>query len=132
MSEQIIQVLDEIAARFGIAIDWTQTNVVPYLQELMGRYVQYRIIESTITAISMVLVSVLFIALTIFLLWRYKVTWDNDKENLLWLCGCAVSGVIGTIVIIGTLVTVPACITTIISCATIPELQMLNLLQSFG
>lgn len=39
MSEEIIKLLDNLAEKFGIAIDWTSSNVLPYLQDLMGRYV---------------------------------------------------------------------------------------------
>lgn len=31
VSDQIIQVLDAICDKFGLAVDWTSTNVLPYL-----------------------------------------------------------------------------------------------------
>lgn len=30
MSEEIIKVLDNLAERFGVAVDWTSTNVSHY------------------------------------------------------------------------------------------------------
>ena len=39
MSQEIIKVLDNLAQKFGIAIDWTNQNILPYLQDLMGRYI---------------------------------------------------------------------------------------------
>lgn len=35
LSSEIINVLEFVGDKFGIAIDWTQANVMPYLQERM-------------------------------------------------------------------------------------------------
>ena len=43
MSEEIIKVLDYLGEKFGVAIDWTQENVLPYLQDLLSRFAAYRI-----------------------------------------------------------------------------------------
>lgn len=43
MSEEIIKVLDNLGEKFGIAIDWTSQNIMPYIQELMSRYDRYYI-----------------------------------------------------------------------------------------
>lgn len=32
MSVEVIKVLDALVEKFGIAIDWTSANVLPYLQ----------------------------------------------------------------------------------------------------
>ena len=32
ISDGIIKVLDSLADKFGIAIDWTSSNILPYLQ----------------------------------------------------------------------------------------------------
>lgn len=41
MSNEIIKVLDDLSKRFGIAIDWSSANIMPYLQDLMARIVKY-------------------------------------------------------------------------------------------
>ena len=46
MSEEIIKVLDYLGEKFGVAIDWTQENVLPYLQDLLSRFAGYRITVS--------------------------------------------------------------------------------------
>ena len=46
MSEEIIKVLDELCKRFGIAIDWTSENVVPYLEQLAKKFINYEIATS--------------------------------------------------------------------------------------
>lgn len=38
MNEEIIKILDYIGSKFGVAIDWTDKNVTPYLQELHDLY----------------------------------------------------------------------------------------------
>lgn len=48
MSEEIIKILDALADKFGIAIDWTSSNVLPYLQQLCTKYVRCEIATSII------------------------------------------------------------------------------------
>lgn len=48
ITNNYIAVLDEISRKFGLAIDWTQQNVQPYLQELMSRVIKYEIFKSTV------------------------------------------------------------------------------------
>ena len=46
VSEQVIKVLDAICDKFGIAIDWTSNNVIPYIQELGNKIITYDICMS--------------------------------------------------------------------------------------
>ena len=46
VSGEIIKVLDDLCRRFGIAVDWTSENVLPYLQDLCTRYIQYEVFTS--------------------------------------------------------------------------------------
>lgn len=48
VSDEIIKVIDVLAKRIGIAIDWTSENVVPYLETLCSKYVNYEITTSVI------------------------------------------------------------------------------------
>ena len=48
MSEEIIKVLDALAEKFGLAVDWTSANVIPYLEQLCGKYVNYEIVTSVV------------------------------------------------------------------------------------
>ena len=41
MSEEIIKVLDDLAQRFGVAINWADKNVMPYLQELFDKFIDW-------------------------------------------------------------------------------------------
>ena len=42
-SSQFIEVLDALCEKFGIAVDWTSQNVVPYLTDLAARIITYEI-----------------------------------------------------------------------------------------
>lgn len=59
MSEEIIKILDDLSQRFGIAIDWSSQNVLPYLQDLMTRLIQYKNIQAIMWIIISVIVFIL-------------------------------------------------------------------------
>ena len=46
VSEQVIKVLDAVCDKFGIVIDWTSNNVIPYIQELGNKIIIYDICNS--------------------------------------------------------------------------------------
>ena len=48
VSDQIIAVIKELANQFGIAIDWTAENVLPYVQKLCDKFIKYEIATSII------------------------------------------------------------------------------------
>ena len=57
ISSEIIEVLDYVGEKFGIAIDWTNNNVLPYLQTLVDKFIQWEIFTS-----------ILWIAITVFVI----------------------------------------------------------------
>lgn len=61
MSEEIIKVLDNLAEKFGIAVDWTSQNVLPYLQELCNKYISYEIWTSVVYVVICLLVVILMV-----------------------------------------------------------------------
>ena len=46
ISDQVIKVLDAVCDKFGIAIDWTSNNVIPYIQQLGNKIITYDICNS--------------------------------------------------------------------------------------
>lgn len=56
-SKEIIEILDYIGSKFGIAIDWTSDNVMPYLQSLCEKYIQWEIATSAAWIIGMILLT---------------------------------------------------------------------------
>ena len=57
-SSQFIEVLDALCEKFGITIDWTSQNVVPYLTDLAARIITYEIWTS---AAWIVIVAIVFL-----------------------------------------------------------------------
>lgn len=77
MSEEIIKVIDELGKRFGVAIDWSNQNIIPYLQELLKRFICYR----NITACVWIIIS---IAMTIggIVVFKFLNKWKkSDNYN---------------------------------------------------
>ena len=46
VSSQIIEVLNDLCMKFGIAIDWSAKNVGPYAQELAAKFISWEIATS--------------------------------------------------------------------------------------
>lgn len=118
-SQEIISVLDYLGQKFGIAVDWTSENVVPYLKDLCARYISYEVMTS-IAWMAMVLVLTIIIVIPLPILHKKaKELHYNDCYGtviaaiifwVLFVCMSVVSiGVIGTQVF------------DIIECHTLPE-----------
>lgn len=64
ISDEIIKVLDELAKKFGIVIDWTSQNVIPYLEDLGMRLVKFdtmqHIFGIVICVITLILTLIIF------------------------------------------------------------------------
>ena len=63
VSSEIIEVLDYLGEKFGIAIDWTSNNVLPYLQTLVDKFIKWEISTSIVWIIIAVFVMVGMIVL---------------------------------------------------------------------
>ena len=63
VSSEIIEVLDYLGEKFGIAIDWTSNNVLPYLQTLADKFIKWEISTSIVWIIIAVFVMVGMIVL---------------------------------------------------------------------
>lgn len=67
MSEEIIKVFDYIGEKLGIAIDYTQENIQPYLEDLWHRFITYEIVVHSIWT----LISLVGIIICSYLIVRY-------------------------------------------------------------
>lgn len=93
MSEEIIKVLDNLGEKFGIAIDWTSQNVMPYIQDLAGRYIQYNNLIAIMQIILSVILIIAGIACIIKLVKWTKKDKDYDDELFFW-------GILGSLFLI--------------------------------
>ena len=60
ISEQIINVLDNLCQKFGMAIDWSAANVLPYLKELCSKFINYEISTSIFWMIFTLVICIIF------------------------------------------------------------------------
>lgn len=64
VSSQIIDVINELCSKFGIAIDWSQKNVQPYLENLVAKAVNYELY----TSIMWIVIGAILIGIGLFYL----------------------------------------------------------------
>lgn len=124
VSEQIIQVLDALCARFGLVIDWTAENVIPYISTLCEKLVSWEIWSSVAWMAIMVVASIVWTILMI--IFREAIQddlSDGGPVGVLPLVGCFVLGA-ATIIVIGTQ------IFDIIKCVTFPELFVFEYIKN--
>lgn len=128
-SKEIINVLDYLCDKFGIAIDWTSDNIIPYLESLCEKYIRYEIFTSIAwIAIFLVITGIISIALSIMHKKANAVDWDDYEHKvicttaiILWIAFIVMAFV--SIIIVGTEVF------DIIECYTIPEKTILEYLN---
>ena len=83
MSEEIIKVIDELGKRFGIVIDWSNQNIIPYLQELLKRFICYRNITACVWIIISIAMTIGGIVMFKFLnKWRKSENYNSDDEAI--------------------------------------------------
>ena len=111
ISDQIIEVLNYLGEKLGVTIDWTSENVLPYIQTLCGKYINWEIA----TSIVWIVIGLILIILAII---SFKGAKDPDiyDEGFLYM-------VFVILLILGVIVMF-AQVFDIIKCIYIPELQI--------
>lgn len=123
VSDQIIQVLDALCDKFGLAIDWGAQNVLPYAQELMGKMVSYELWTSVMWII---ILSIIMLLCAIVMKQAYK----NSKNEIFLddfdagICMC-----LGLTFMLCTVGVVWQSM-DIITCLTFPEKIVFEMMQS--
>lgn len=108
VSKQIIDVLDYISEKIGVTIDWTSQNIIPYVQELCGKYIQWEIASSVVWIILMSLAFFLLV-----MLWKKRKGCPEEFEIVFILVG----GVLSVMIVI-------VQIFEIVKCVYFPEMQI--------
>lgn len=130
VSEQIIEVLDYLAEKLGIAINWGADNIVPYVQDVMNRYRLYAITSNAIwLGISIVLFIVMFVLISKLMKNRKK--WidsdDYDWDDVTWYTGWWITG----IVVLGIVALIMFCVTLsgLLRWCFVPEVEFINIVK---
>lgn len=126
MADEIIKIVDDLASRLGIAIDWSSKNMIPYLKELFVKYTNYEMATSIMWLIIFVITIIIGV---LFAKWAFKYeSEDGSVEQgliaislivLFFACAFSIIGI---------------CCQTIdiIKCCTFPEKIILDYLRDFA
>lgn len=119
ISSEIIEVLDYLGEKFGIAIDWTSNNVLPYLQTLVDKFIKWEIS----TSILWIAIAIFIIAMTIALM-NLKGFREITEETygMLW--------VPAGILILGFFIIICVQIFDIIECNVFPEKVLYDFIKT--
>jgi Ca2+/Na+ antiporter len=125
VSDQIIKVLDEIGKRFGLAIDWTQANIIPYVQQLGQRIVNYELWTSVVW----VVLSLVFIIVSVKLFKKFRKNIKSEDEYT-WFIGIleCIFSIVG-IIVFGIVITVQ--VFDIVTCLTLPEKVIFEFVKQY-
>lgn len=121
VSEQIIEVLEYIGQKLGVAIDWSSENVMPVITNLCTKYIKWEI------STSIVWLSVGFLIMLSVILWLIFYIKCTDKDDLWDFDYCVQPYFLiilgGMLFIIGLITVIPQ-IFDIIKCCAFPELKI--------
>ena len=113
ISDEIIKVLEYMCDKVGVTIDWTSNNILPYVQQLGGKFIRWEIG----TSISWIVISIISVVVA-FLIIKFA---DMDGlESLIF----------ATVIILATII-IGCQIFDIIECYTFPEKAIYDYIQKY-
>lgn len=120
MSEEIIKVLDALAEKLGIAVDWTSANVIPYLESLCNKYVNYELATSVVW----ILIGICLLIMGKILFPKIKQYYEKsdgmDEDNVYsYVCVLVIS--VSTVAIVSGAAIIFCEIFDIVTCLAFPE-----------
>lgn len=118
VSDQIINVLDALCEKFGLVIDWTSENVVPYLTILASKLIAYEIW----TSVAWVVITLAITITACNLIRKHKEMFLDGGEFVF-----IPIGFFGGLIAIGAIINN---IMDIIKCLTFPEMYVFEYIQN--
>ena len=128
ISEQIISVFNTLCEKFGIVIDWTAANVLPYVQDLCGRIITYSIASNIV---EIVFLTISLITMIFTFKFFFKKGTADDWYSDSWIIGSVVSGIALVLFCVVFIVIIPTDIMDIVQACTIPELTVMEIVEDF-
>lgn len=126
MSSEVSEALNAIGQQFELAVDWSQQNVQPYIEDLIQRVAQYKIATNIC---GLVILALIITASTIMII-RFckmkssgRITVDNDEFEIGLVVVSTVCLTMGIIISIFV-------IQDIFKCYYIPEMVFIEELKS--
>ena len=118
VSSEIIEVLDYLGEKFGIAIDWTSNNVLPYLQTLVDKFIKWEISTSIVW-----IVIAAFVIMGMIVLMNLKGFREINEETYGMLWGSII------VLIIVSFIVICIQIFDIVECSAFPEKALYDFIK---
>lgn len=82
VSQQIIEVIDTLCQKFGIAINWTSDNILPYVEDVAKNVVRYEFCTSVLYSVVFATTMCIFILLSKPIWKWFKIDEPADDESI--------------------------------------------------
>lgn len=123
-SENLINIFDTVGKQLGIVIDWSNQNVMPYIEQLSGRIVNYEMVTSIVWLIGIVIACIFSIFLFKLGVKKYR---ENEFESEKYV-PCFI---VGAILFVVSLLQGMVEIGDIIACITLPEKTLIEFIMQY-
>ena len=84
MNEETIKVFDYIGEKLGIAIDYTQENIQPYLEDLWHRFITYEIIMNSLQFVGSFIITLICLYFVLRFFKAKKKAYNGEIDNLFY------------------------------------------------
>lgn len=115
-SSDITLVLDELCKRFGVIVDWSSANVMPYIEDFSRRLIMYEIKISIMLICIFVVLSVVFVAVAIKSFHHRKALKESNFDEWIFI-----STFIAAIVVFISMLVITKQAIDLIACSCFPE-----------
>lgn len=115
-SSEAITLIDAIASKFGVAINWSSENILPVLQDLASKYIRWEISTSVAWIVFCLIIEIVLISFVCVDLKK----WRTELIT-----------VFSALAAIAPPIAIVVQVFDIIKCCTFPELQIIEFLQDF-
>ena len=139
-SEQFKDIFNMLCEKIGIAIDWTQDNIVPYVMELCKRFVILNIVKEALWLVGGIIAVVIVGFLSKKLFKDYRKCASTREGTFWWKefygdvspkTGTAIVFIVGGVVLLFGLIVIPCSISELVKWAVVPEVQLIKEITSF-
>lgn len=129
MSEEIIKILDELCKRFGITIDWTSENLLPYAEELAKKFVNYELTMNIVYSIIWILVitGLVIVSVKTYRTAKKDEFYANAPSFSFMVISFLVTETVGFVFLLFS----TDYITNIVTCLTFPEKAIFEYVSTF-
>jgi hypothetical protein len=128
VSEQIIQVINDLCAKFGMVIDWTSENVWPYIESLVGKYIKLEIATSAALCLIFIILPVAIFFVAKYFHPKAKEKYYDPDYFVVW--AAVISWLLFVALAFTGIIVIVAQIFDIITCLTFPEKMVFDYIMN--